>query len=151
MSATNWANPYRVTGGAAQDIDDGLKELQDSLMATNLTPREPNYFEWPGASQITNSVKIPCIPSMTENGIVLNIGGVDRTIVQSLNVSKSYFITGDLTVNIEDLPDILGDNNTPTPTPGRRLIFRGVPYFILTAGVDPCNAFYHITLASVNK
>lgn len=151
MSATQFADEFLVKGGMAQELRDGLRELANEMQATNQTPSEAPFFEWPQETSTRNAVKIECIPSMIGNGLQLEVGGFIYNVHGSLICALSQFITADLNVLIEDMPDVLGGNDTPVPVAGKTLVYRGRPYRIMDAERDPTGTYLKITLGSRNK
>lgn len=100
---------------------------------------------------LPSGAEIPCVPAMEEVGAEVQIGRQVETILASVLVRKTHFVTADNTVISADSDVILADNSTATPrTSGQYRTggFRGKTYRVLTVSEDPSGAYFKIRMGS---
>jgi hypothetical protein len=124
------------------------KCLQAALLKLNnalvLPDGSKPFFTWKTAF-------IPCVPNMAEAGNAIVVGGKEETVSCILNVSLEHFLTADSTLVTVDSTLWTTDSDVPVPITGKKVVFRGKSYRVLTSAIDASNAYVKLVLGSANK
>lgn len=123
--------------GAFKDfIADGITELIDTL--------DTPTFSWKGGD-------VPYIRSNLRKGLTVEIGGQAYEVTCDIIVLKSNFLSADSTLITVDSDLYTVDNGKPHPVAGRKLTIEGHSCKIISATVDPSQAYYQLTLGDAQS
>lgn len=123
------------------DIADVLDDLQGQLA----TDANPSTFTW------RDTLEVPCVPGLAMRSSIVSPGGHEAVVQFALNVKLSEFQTVDSTVITVDSELYTADSDRPHPVAGRKLVYNGKTYKILSAGRDPSGAYYKLELGDKNS
>ncbi len=122
-------------------ILDGMNDLLSSLSnASGVAP----FFVW-------QSVNVPCLPSMLDEGATIIVGGVEATLSCTLYVRVKEFLTADSTLVTVDSEQFTVDAGVMTPVIGKLISFRQKSLRIIGSSVDSSHTFFKLQLGSPNQ
>ena len=105
-----------------------------------LDPEGGESFTW------QDTITVPCIVDTLLRGLELHPGGKRNTVVFTLRVKRSEFLTADSSLITVDSELWTADDTGRHPVAGKTLVFRGKTYRIGTASEDGSRAYYKLDL-----